>query len=66
MGISSYKMAQQLGYPSTQGYIQFENAKKAVSLEKLITLWKISKLSADEFMQMIESEVVEKNKQRKK
>ena len=66
MGLNFSRMAQQMEYPSTQGYIQFENSKRAVSVEKLVKLWKVSKLSADEFMQLIESEVVKKNKVKSK
>lgn len=66
MGLNFSKMAQQMDYPSTQGYIQFENSKRAVSVEKLVRLWRVSKLSADEFMLMIEQEVKEKQRKKKK
>lgn len=64
MGLNIYKMSQAMEYPKPHGYTQFENSKKAVNLEKLVKLWRVSKLSADEFMLMIEKEV--RDKQRKK
>lgn len=66
MGLTSYKMSQEMGYPKPHGYTQFENSKKAVNIGKLVKLWKISKLSADDFMQMLESEIIETNKESKK
>lgn len=63
MGLNIYKMSQAMGYPKPHGYTQFENSKKAVNLEKLVKLWRVSQLSADEFMLLIEKEV--KGNQRK-
>lgn len=66
MGLNIYKMSQVMEYPKPHGYTQFENSKKAVNLEKLVKLWRVSQLSADEFMLIIETEVKEKQRKQNK
>jgi hypothetical protein len=61
LGLSRYRMAYELEFAKTHGYTQFEEAKKAVSLEKLVKLWRLSGLSGNEFMKMIAQEVESKN-----
>ena len=61
LGFSKYRMSKELGYTKDYNYNRFENAKQNVNLEKLIILWHLSGLSADEFLQMIEAEVLPNN-----
>ncbi|BAZ00507.1 hypothetical protein NIES37_44990 [Tolypothrix tenuis PCC 7101] len=55
--ISSYRMSKELGFPSQKHYAAFEDTKQAVSMDKLIRLWRYSGLSAKAFLEMIEEEV---------
>lgn len=61
LGFTQYRIAQELGFPSTYGYTQFENSRKAVNIEKLIKLWRISGMSAKAFLEMIEEEVLKED-----
>ena len=62
LGYTKYKMAQELGYANDKGYHQFEDSKKIINIEKLVKLWHISGLNADEFVKMMEEEVTKDNK----
>lgn len=55
--LSSYRMSKELGFPSPKHYAAFEDTKQAVSMDKLIRLWRYSGLSAKAFLEMIEEEV---------
>ncbi|BAY08155.1 hypothetical protein [Calothrix sp. NIES-2098] len=55
--VTGYRIAKELGFYDCKHYLHFENAKKAVNLDKLIRLWRYSGLSAKAFLEMIEEEV---------
>ena len=64
LDLNQYKMGQQLGFKNTQSYINFENAKYSINAEKMIRLWQLSGLTAEELLQLIAKDV-EKNKRAK-
>lgn len=53
-----YKM---LGFYNVKSYQNFENTKESLNAKKLIKLWHLSGLTGDEFLKMIEDEVIEKD-----
>jgi hypothetical protein len=57
-----YEMYKLLGFSDTKSYQDFEKSSRAVNIEKLIKLWRLSELSADEFMEMIAKEVESENR----
>lgn len=58
---NQYEMYKMLGFYDAKSYKDFENSKRAVNMEKLIKLWHLSGLTGDEFLKMIEDEVIEKD-----
>ncbi len=61
LGLNKYQLGKELGFKTTQAYISFENAKHSINAEKMIRLWQLSELSAEEFLQMIAKEVKKYN-----
>ena len=62
LGHTHYKMAQLLGLKGVFQYTRFEESKTSLNVKNLVKLWRLSRLSGDEFMQMIADEV-ESNKE---
>ena len=62
LGESQYGMHQLMGLPDTRAYIAFEEGTRSLNAEKLVKLWKVSKLSGDQFMKLIEQEVTRATK----
>jgi DNA-binding XRE family transcriptional regulator len=58
LGLNQYRMQKELGLSSTQSYIAFENAKSSVSLKNLVKLWRVSRMDAQAFLELIEAEVL--------
>ena len=58
LGYSKYKMAQELGFNCGKDYACFENSKRAVNVEKLVKLWLFSGLSAQEFMELMQADIM--------
>ncbi|MBD2212939.1 hypothetical protein H6G27_24125 [Nostoc linckia FACHB-104] len=66
LGLNYYQSQKVLGFSSSRGYIDFENSKRAVNIEKLIKLWRVSAMDGNDFLAMIEKEVSAKDATRKK
>lgn len=54
---SYYEMYKALDFSDTKSYQDFERASRAVNVQKLVKLWRLSGLSGDEFMAMMAEEV---------
>ena len=59
LGLSKYEMSKQMGYNDTRSYISFENSKNAISMKRLIKIWEMSGLNAEEFLELVRKEVEE-------
>jgi hypothetical protein len=57
-----YQMYKMMDFKDTRTWINFEESKNVVSLRNLVKLWRLSKLSGDEFMKMIANEVESENR----
>lgn len=66
LGLNYYQAQKLLGFSSSRGYIDFEQSKRAVNLEKLIKLWRASAMDGNDFLIMIEKEVLANEASRKK
>jgi hypothetical protein len=66
---NQYEMHKNLGFSDTKSYKNFENSARAVNIQKLVKLWRLSGLSGNEIMNMIAEEVegaTKKKRSRKK
>jgi hypothetical protein len=57
LGKSYYEMYKALDFSDTKSYQDFERASRAVNVQKLVKLWRLSGLSGDEFMDLMAQEV---------
>ena len=55
--LNKYHMGKELGFKNTQAYINFENTQYSINAQKMIRLWQISELSAQEFLEIIAQDV---------
>jgi hypothetical protein len=60
-----YEMHKMMEFKDTRTWINFEESKNVVSLRNLVKLWRLSRLSGDEFMEMIAKEVESHSEQPK-
>ncbi len=65
LGFTHYRMAQEMGISHVYSYTRFEEAREALNADKLVKLWKLSGISGNEFMSMIEKEVTRNKGKRK-
>jgi hypothetical protein len=57
LGKNPYEMHKALGFSDTKSYQDFEKSSRAVNVEKLVKLWRLSGLSGDSFMRLLAEEV---------
>ncbi|WP_348249890.1 hypothetical protein [Leptolyngbya sp. GB1-A1] len=55
-GLNPYKMAKLMNFKTVERYLEFERSKKALNVEKLLLLWRISGWSAKRFMERMEDD----------
>ena len=60
-----YQMQKRLGLSSTTIYKNFEKAKIMLHAKTMVKLWRVSGLSAQEFLELIEREVMQKEESKK-
>ena len=53
---SKYEMAKLMELKDTKAWIDFEDRKEAVNVKKLLKLWKISGISAEQLLELMEEE----------
>ncbi|MEM9272615.1 MAG: hypothetical protein AAGA80_06570 [Cyanobacteria bacterium P01_F01_bin.143] len=60
--LSCCEVARRMGIQNVQNYIVFERSKFKLNAKKLVKFWRLSGLSGDTFMKLMEKEVIRKGK----
>ena len=59
---NQYEMHKELGFSNVRGYQSFEETKESLNAKKLISLWHLSGLDGNDFLKMIEEDVLANTK----